>query len=98
MLDGRERRLGSLAIFTAIRRVYAGCTPGAALMLSLGQFDKFLDGITIVFKGLFNALWHLIWHVGASDAGKLVHVLIHQIPTRRFEGILAAVFIGALQF
>jgi len=32
-------------------------------MLSLlGQFDLFKD-ITIVFKGLFNALWHLIWHV-----------------------------------
>ena len=29
MLDGRERRLGSLAIFAAIRRALAGCTPTA---------------------------------------------------------------------
>jgi len=63
-----------------------------------GQFDQFFGGITIVFKSFFNALWHLIGHVGARYAGKLRHVLIHQFPTCPFEGIVAAVFIGALQF
>ena len=76
-------------------RMYAGPT----LMLSvLGQFDQSLEGITIVFKGVFNALWHVIWHASACYAGKLQHVIIHQIPTRPFEGIIAAVFIDALQF
>ena len=67
-------------------------------MSLLGQFDQSLERITIVFKGVFNALWHVIWHVSACYAGKLQHVIIHQIPTRPFEGIVAAVFIGALQF
>ena len=68
-------------------------------MLSLrGQFDQSLEGMTIVFKGAFNALWHVIWHVSACYAGKLQQVIIHQIPTRPFEGIVAAVFIGAMQF
>jgi hypothetical protein len=68
-------------------------------MLSLlGQFDQFLEGKTIVFKGVFNALWHVIRQVGARYAGKLLQVVIHQIPTRPFECIVAAVSIGAFQF
>jgi hypothetical protein len=47
----------------------------------LGQFDQFLEGIAVVFNGIFNALRHLIWHVGAYYTGKLQHVRIHQIPT-----------------
>ena len=58
-------------------------------MSLLGQFDQFFEGITIVFKSLFNALWHLIRHVGARYAGKLRHVLIHQFPTRPLTDIVA---------
>ena len=48
-------------------------------MLSLvGQFDQFLEGKTIVFKGVFSALWHVIRQVGARYAGKLLQVVIHQ--------------------
>jgi putative ABC transport system substrate-binding protein len=58
-------------------------------MSLLGQFDQFFEGITIVFKSLFNALWHLIGHVSARYAGKLRHVLIHQFPTRPLTDIVA---------
>jgi hypothetical protein len=35
-LDGRERRLGSLAMFAAIRRALAGCTQGAVQSIEKG--------------------------------------------------------------
>jgi hypothetical protein len=58
---------------------------GAALIWCLlGQVDQCFEGIAVVFKGFFNALWYLIWHVGACYARKLQQVLIHQVPTRPF--------------
>jgi hypothetical protein len=70
LIYGFRKSCGSFAIFAAIQRTLAGRTPGAALILSLlGQFDQLLDGIAISFKGVFNALWHLIWHVGQCYAG-----------------------------
>jgi hypothetical protein len=64
----------------------------ALIWCLLGQFDQCFEGIAIVFKGVFNALWYLIWHVGACYARKLQQVLVHQVPTRPFECIVAAVF------